>query len=294
MTKRYPKVAIVGCGPSGLSCAIQLKRYGLDTVVFERERVGGLICNAGKIVNLPGLKGAISGRHFSQNMIEQAVENSLSVILKEITRVDYSKETKQFRLDSETNIHFSDYLVLATGSKPVLPEFSYPRSSSGILTEVFSVMNEKNKKVIIVGGGDISLDYALSMSRHNYVIILSRSSRLKALPVLIDDCHKAKNIDIRYNLRVKMVEEVEGTLRVHLKDSNEILKCDLLLFAIGRTPRKDLAEELKKNEPELKLNRKLFIIGDCCNGSLRQISIAAGDGMKAAMLIRDDMMRRKN
>ena len=55
-------IAIIGCGPAGLSAAIQLKRLGEEPLVFEASRVGGLLVNAHLVENYPGFPEGLSGR----------------------------------------------------------------------------------------------------------------------------------------------------------------------------------------------------------------------------------------
>ena len=46
-------VMIIGAGPAGLATAIQLKRYGIDPLLFEGAEVGGLLRNANLVENYP-------------------------------------------------------------------------------------------------------------------------------------------------------------------------------------------------------------------------------------------------
>ena len=60
----HPKVAevlIVGAGPAGLAAAMQLRRYGLNPLVFERAKVGGLLWNANLVENYPGFPAGLPG-----------------------------------------------------------------------------------------------------------------------------------------------------------------------------------------------------------------------------------------
>ena len=47
------KVIIIGAGPAGIACATQLKRYNIDSIIIEKEEIGGLIKNANWIENYP-------------------------------------------------------------------------------------------------------------------------------------------------------------------------------------------------------------------------------------------------
>ncbi len=49
------QIIIIGGGPAGCACAIQLKRYGFDPLIIEKDSIGGLIKNAWRMDNYIGL-----------------------------------------------------------------------------------------------------------------------------------------------------------------------------------------------------------------------------------------------
>ena len=55
------KVAIIGGGPSGMATALQLKRFKMDSYLFEKDRCSGLIRNANQVENYLGFKEKMSG-----------------------------------------------------------------------------------------------------------------------------------------------------------------------------------------------------------------------------------------
>ena len=58
---RTNDVIIIGAGPAGVAAAIQLKRSGLKPIVFEKDRIGGLLANANLVENYPGFPDGLSG-----------------------------------------------------------------------------------------------------------------------------------------------------------------------------------------------------------------------------------------
>jgi thioredoxin reductase len=59
--QKIEKVAIIGAGPAGIATAIQLKRYEIAPIIFEKARIGGLLLNANLVENYPGFPEGISG-----------------------------------------------------------------------------------------------------------------------------------------------------------------------------------------------------------------------------------------
>ena len=71
------------------------------------------------------------------------------------------------------------------------------------------------------------------------------------------------------------------SLKTNRRDNNKIILCNYLLYAIGREPALDfLSSSLKKKSRKAK---NVFYIGDVKNGDRRQLAIAVGDGVRAAM-----------
>ncbi|MFC1726893.1 FAD-dependent oxidoreductase, partial [candidate division KSB1 bacterium] len=57
----HKDVIIIGAGPAGIAAAIQLRRYNIEPVVFEKNEIGGLLRNAGRIENYPGFPEGVTG-----------------------------------------------------------------------------------------------------------------------------------------------------------------------------------------------------------------------------------------
>ena len=83
------KVAIIGAGPAGISSAIQLKRFGIDPIVFESDQIGGLLHNANLVENYPGFPDGISGEKLCMLFIEQFNKCNTNIINEEVITLDY-------------------------------------------------------------------------------------------------------------------------------------------------------------------------------------------------------------
>ena len=91
MTKDCPKIVIIGGGPSGIACAIQLIRYGYNPVIIEKNEPGGLLRNANLVENYPGFPNGISGIDLSHIFVEQLNRFGVELISDEVISLDYAE-----------------------------------------------------------------------------------------------------------------------------------------------------------------------------------------------------------
>ncbi len=282
------EVAIIGAGPAGIAAAIQMKRYEIDALIFEKDEIGGLIRNANKIGNYPGYPKGISGIRFVELMRMHLANCGINVINSCVDNLEFSNGIFTLKAGSES--FFSQYLVLATGTKPLgITRLKMPNSIiDKILHEVYPIINISDQTIAIIGGGDAAFDYALNLSRNNKVIILNRSGNIKALPLLRQEAMASGNISYFSNTKLTNAEPKNDKIVLNCISGEGKVKhsVDYLLFAIGREPDDDLiGNQIKPHYDELINSKKLFPIGDLENGNNRQASISIGQGTKAAMEI---------
>jgi thioredoxin reductase len=286
MKLKDSNIAIVGAGPAGASAAIQLARYGFSVTVFEAYNIGGLAMNANLIENYLGFPNGISGLKFCELLNRQITNHSIEIVNSKVNKIRYIDE--EFSLNFDGKERRFDKLILAVGTKPVIPSFINANSEK-VFYSVISLLNERNRKIGIYGAGDAAFDYALNLSENNEIIIFNRSDRIKSLDLL---CRRAELIDkIKYEANSEIVSicETDEKLRLGFVD-NRTEEVDYLLIAVGREANRELIDSEFIKEMDLLIDRKkLFLIGDLMNGKYRQISISAADGLKAAMTIYQDL-----
>lgn len=282
----YP-VVIIGAGPAGLAAAMQLKRQGINPLVLERKQVGGLLLNANLVENYPGFVNGISGPDLVDLFKDQAAR--LGVEIQQEEAINTSFSDNYFRIVTDKRKLKTSILVAGSGTKPAKTDsFTVPESlEKRIHYEVYPLIEEKNKEILIIGAGDAAFDYALNLSRHNKVIILNRGSKIKALPLLFERIQMNSAISYFYDTEVSgILQSKNGRLLVMAKRDGLVFECDHLLAAIGREPEYSFADPSIIKEKDIFLkDQKLFLIGDLQNGSFRQTSIAVADGIRAAMNI---------
>ena len=155
-----------------------------------------------------------------------------------------------------------------------------------VFYEVFELRNVENKNIAIIGAGDAAFDYALTLSERNQVHIFNRGEKEKCLPLLYNKASSEKNIHYHKRKILKSLSKKQGRLSLIFDEQKKIDEhiSDYIIFAAGRKPEIDFFSGINKNKIDnLVKNKKLFMIGDVKNGITRQIAIATGDGIKAAM-----------
>jgi len=297
-------VAIIGAGPAGIACAIQLSRYGIIPLLFERDLPGGLLKNANLVENYPGFPGGISGINLVDKIVKQLEIADVPLINENVIRISYQSNT--FIINTEKKQYASRILVITSGTSPI----EYPLSNldnpvtrnpkpvsclgshqqKKILYEVYPIRDVKDACIAIIGAGDAAFDYALQMAHYNKVYIFNRSDKTKCLPLLWLRAKGAKQIYYYSNHVLQQVMDDPSSTCLKLlfqtHDEKKSYLADYIIFAIGRRPELSYADPgLISLFEQLKQERKLYFAGDVKNELLRQVSIAAGDGIRTAMQI---------
>jgi thioredoxin reductase (NADPH) len=283
---RNTKIAIIGAGPAGISAAIQLRRYEHEFILFEKNKIGGLLWNANLIENYPGFSKGISGPR-----LIRLLEGHLASLKIDVTYSSIEKiliDNGKFVLESKQDTYLSDFVIVATGTKPKRIDLPIPESTQGRFHwDIINLLDAVGKKIIIIGAGDAAFDLALNLARKNQITIINRGIRIKSLPLLSEKAFNCETIIYKSNVKINNIslihskdreEKILVDLTYSSQNSNIQLECDDIVMAIGREPQLDVLDKIE-------LNNKCILAGDVKNGIYRQVSIAVGDGIRAAMEI---------
>jgi thioredoxin reductase (NADPH) len=283
-------VAIIGAGPAGIAAAVQLRRAGIRFLVYERGPIGGLLNEAHWVENFPGIAGGLSGRDLAARLKRQLRAAKITIERAQVLRLAFRGNA--FVVQTVHGTSRAARVLLACGTTPLVaglpldPELLRGR----LFASVLPLLRVSGETIAIIGGGDAACDYALNLAARNRVHILVRSSRPRALPLLLERCRRHRRIVIHEQCRLTgMSNKGKGTivLKVVQADggSREIV-CQRILTAIGRAPALDFLDpDVRVSLPGLIEDKRIFLAGDAGNGSFRQAAIAAGDGLRAGMEI---------
>jgi thioredoxin reductase (NADPH) len=286
----HSQVIIIGYGPAGMACAIQLTRMGLRPLVIEKAKPGGMLVNANRVENYPGFPGGIKGEKLTRLFKKQASTFNINMVRDEITDVHH--DGSRFELKGKKDAYASEILVIATGTIPVIPaECPTQLIRKGLVHTAISLLLKTTGKTIgIIGAGDAAFDYAVSLAENNNSVhIFNRSDRIRALGLLQEKAKAMGGIKYFEHYRaMEMAEAPEGRLRAifgHYEQSHPFLM-DYLIFATGRIPAlKFVNQEFMIKMKILEQQKQLYLVGDVRNENVRQVSVAVGDGVRAAMEI---------
>jgi len=270
-----------------MATAIQLKRHGIDSLLLERDELGGLLWNAKRVENYPGFPNGISGPALVELFKRQFHGSECRVSFEELRKLDRTNGV--FELETGDRGFTSDVVVLATGTRPNPFPPCAGIQSDRVLYEVRPLLDTTGAVVAIIGAGDAAFDYGLNLAARNRVVILNHGVRTRCLPLLFERAADDPAIEYRENTVVGRVVElpVDGLILEGESGGAAFeMRTDYLLCAVGREPRQTLLSSFGDNDTRTLVEAgQVHIIGDVKNENFRQVGISVGDGVLAAMKI---------
>jgi thioredoxin reductase (NADPH) len=291
-------LAVVGAGPGGLAAAIQARRENLMLAMLDPGRPGGQARAAERIENYPGFPGGIPGSELMRRFVAQARQLQLSALPVRVLSVSAAGEGG-LRLDLEGIAQplSARVVILAPGCAPRRLEIEPGPGAEIVCHQVDQIPVVRGRRILVVGGGEAAFDQALLASRLGAatVTLAMRGDAPRAIEILVRRA-ETRGIEILAGTTVcgisdESVEET-GARRVTLSRRGDRfhLPADAVVVCIGKVPRfPDLPPgALSDGRPAVdKLGRTpvegLYMVGDIHRGPYRQVAIAVGDGVAAAM-----------
>ncbi len=297
-TPRRVKVLILGSGPAGLSAAIYAARADLEPLVLTGTELGGQAALTYTIENYPGFPEGVGGAELGELFQKQAERFGARIEFDTAHAVDLSQ--RPFKVRGDAGEYEADVLIIATGASPNHLNVPGERELTGKGVSYCATCDGwffKDKKVVVVGGGDSALEEGLFLTRYaSSVTIVHRRSELRAGPILQKRARENPKIQFIWNTVVTEIlgqEKVEGVRLKNLQGGEEsVFETDGVFIFIGHTPNTQIFRgQLEMDERGyIRVNQQMetsvpgvFAAGEVADPHFRQVVTSAGMGAAAAI-----------
>lgn len=295
---KHVKVLILGSGPAGLSAALYAARAELAPVVLTGMELGGQAGLTHTIENYPGFPEGVGGPELGELFQKQAERFGAVVEFDTATAVDLSQ--RPFRVITENGEYLAEALIIATGARPNHLEVpgEYELTGKGVsYCATCDGWFFKDKKVVVVGGGDSALEEGLFLTRYaSSVTIIHRRDTLRAGKVLQNRAFSNPKIRFIWNTVVTEIlgkDKVTGVaLKNVLTGETSTLETDGVFIFIGHTPNTQMfTGQLEMRDGGYIVSNQhmetsvpgVFVAGEVTDNHFRQVVTSAGMGAAAAI-----------
>lgn len=298
MEKEVYDVIIIGSGPAGLTAAIYSNRAQRSTLVIGGITWGGQLMLTGEVENFPGFPKGVLGPDLMANMRRQAERLGVKILFEDATAVDFSSHPFKVKIDDK--VYEAKTVILATGASTKwlgLPAESRLRGRGVSACATCDAPFFRDKKTVVVGGGDTALDEALALAKSaREVTVVHRRAQLRACKFLQERVFANKKINFVWNSVIEDIlgkDRVEGVKLRNVQTGEEsTMATDAVFVAVGHRPNTsifkgqiDLDENgyIKAHNETKTSVEGVFLAGDNHDKRYKQAITAAGAGCKAAL-----------
>src|SRR5512139_1141134 len=210
---KHVKVLVLGSGPTGYSAALYAARAELAPVVLTGIQLGGQAALTYTVENYPGFPEGVGGAQLGELFQKQAERFGAKVEFDTANRVDFSR--RPFAVKTDNAEYVADSLIIATGASPNQLGIPGEKELTGRGVSYCATCDGwffKDKRVVIVGGGDSALEEGLFITRYAAsVTIIHRRDELRASPILQKRATEHPKVHFIWNT---IITEVLGTEKV--------------------------------------------------------------------------------
>ncbi|MBW6470888.1 MAG: thioredoxin-disulfide reductase [Methanosarcinaceae archaeon] len=291
-------LVIIGNGPAGISAGIYAVRYGLDTLVLEKDVISGQIASTEIIENYPGFS-SIGGMELMDKFKEHA--EKVGVVTEDGEVLSIKSDVNKKIISTDEGEFETKTIIVATGANPRHLGIPGEKEFAGRGVSYCATCDGpffRGKNVAVIGGGDTAITDALILSNiASKVYVIHRRDELRASKVLKDRAFSKNNIEFIFDTVLEEIvgsDDVNGSVKkVVLKnvksgDSKE-MAVDGVFIYVGIVPNTDFVDVDKTEAGFIITNDKMetsvegiYAAGDCRVTPLRQVVTAVSDGVIAA------------
>ena len=301
-------VVIVGAGPTGLFCAHQLGIIGLKCEIVDNlDKIGGQCIELypdKPIYDIPAIPEC-TGEELTNNLIEQIKPFNFNFHLNDRVQ-ELKNENEKWIVKTLNGKEFLTPNIVIAGGVGSFEPRKFPIKSTDQFdgkSVLYSVKDKtifKGKSVVIFGGGDSALDWAIELSKTSKVTLIHRRDEFRGAQSSVDkvkELQKQHKIELLTKYSIKDVKgngNLESVEIKHDDGNNKEIKADYVLGFFGLImqlgPILDWGLNIDKktipvNTENFETNKKgIFAIGDICTypGKLKLILSGFHEGALAA------------
>jgi len=294
----HVKMLILGSGPAGFSAALYAARAELSPLVLTGMQLGGQAALTYTIENYPGFPEGVGGAQLGELFQKQAEHFGTRVEFDLATAVDFSQ--RPFKITTESGEYFADSLIVTTGASPIHLNIPGEDSLLGRGVSYCATCDGaffKDKKVVVVGGGDSALEEGLFLTRYaSSVTVIHRREEFRAGAILQNRAKNHPKINFVLNTVVTEILGEDKMEAVRLKNINSgeetILEADGIFIFIGHSPNTEIFKDRLKMDEHgyievdsmMQTNvAGVFAAGEAADPHFRQVVTSAGLGAAAAI-----------
>jgi thioredoxin reductase (NADPH) len=310
----HRQVVIIGSGPAGLTAAIYSARANLNPLLVDapadtekQTTPGGQLMITTEVENYPGFAEGIQGPDLMVQFRLQAERFGTEFLEEWITRVDFSK--RPFKLYTENKVITTETLIIASGASAkwlgIPGEAKTPHGFGGNGVSACATCDGplpafRNKRLVVVGGGDTAMEEATFLTRYaSRVYVVHRRDKLRASKIMQDKALGNEKIEFIWNTAVDEIlgTQEQGVTGVRLRNlqtsETTDFECEGVFIAIGHKPNTDLFKgQIDMDEVGYILTSGkststnipgVFAAGDVQDSVYRQAVTAAGTGCMSAI-----------
>jgi thioredoxin reductase (NADPH) len=292
-------VIIIGSGPAGYTAAIYASRANLSVLILAGGLAGGQLMLTSDVENFPGFDDGIMGPELMDKLQRQATRFGATLLYDDITSVDVAGGSP-FRVSTAEETYHGAAIIIATGASArwlELPSETRLRGRGVSTCATCDGFFFRNRKVVVVGGGDSALEEALYLSKMcSGVTLVHRRDSFRASKIMQQRVFEHPKITVVWDSAVEEVLGDEAVTGVRLRNTKtgelSDLATDGLFVAIGHDPNTgfldgavatDAAGYIVPVEHTMTSVPGVFAAGDVVDTRYRQAVTAAGDGCRAAI-----------